>query len=107
MAKLLFGAVFVVAAFGCSPTEEPRPSRIAFAIDRAGTTSEIMLVDPKGGEPVPVAPAESTDETPAWSNDGLTLLFASNRDSQRAIRGARSVRSACFSFRIGAREVSS
>jgi len=85
MAKKLSVAVLALAAFGCSPSEEPRPSRIAFAIDRAGTASEIMFVDPKGGEPIPVAPADSTDETPAWSHDGLTLLFASNRDSQRAI----------------------
>jgi TolB protein len=72
-------------AAGCSPAEEPRRSKIAFAVDRAGTVSEIMLVDPEGGDPVPVQPADSTDEAPAWSPDGLTILFASNRDNQRGI----------------------
>ena len=83
---LLFGCgLLLLSSIGCGSSEEPPRSRIAFAVDRAGTASDILLVDPAGGEPVPVAPAESADETPAWSPDGLTLLFASDRDGHRGI----------------------
>jgi len=68
------------ANWGCSPKAEVRPSKIAFAIDRSGTRSDILLVDPAGGEPVPVAAADAEDETPAWAPDGLTLVFTSKRD---------------------------
>src|SRR5262245_57639 len=77
--------VLALLAAGCAPKEDPRPSKIAFAVDREGTEREILLIEPAGGEPVTVAPAESTDETPAWSPEGLTLLFASNRDGHRGI----------------------
>ncbi|HVR84211.1 MAG TPA: hypothetical protein VMU54_07870 [Planctomycetota bacterium] len=72
-------------AAGCAKTEDPRPSKIAFAIDREGTNRDILLMDSKGGEPEPIAPAESFDETPAWSPDGLTMLFASGRDGHFGI----------------------
>lgn len=85
MAKYVRALVLALAAAGCSPKAEVPPSKIAFAIDREGTAREIMLIDPEGGEPVPVVPADSTDETPAWSPEGLTLLFSSNRDGRRGI----------------------
>jgi TolB protein len=77
--------VLTLAALGCSPSEDSRPSKIAFAIDRAGTVRDIMLQDPAGGEPTAVEPAESTDEAPAWAPDGLTLLFTSSRDGHYGI----------------------
>jgi Tol biopolymer transport system component len=70
---------------GCSPPEDARPSKIAFAIDRAGTAREVLVIDAKGGEPVSIAHANSFDESPAWSPDGLTLLFASGRDGHYGI----------------------
>jgi TolB protein len=69
-----------VANLGCSSKEDGRPSKIAFVIDRSGTKSDLLLVDPSGGEPVAVAEAEAEDETPAWAPDGLTLIFTSKRD---------------------------
>ena len=77
--------VLIAAAAGCSKADPPPPSKIAFAIDREGTARDVLLIDPAGGEPVPVAPAGSNDETPAWSPEGLTLLFSSNRDGVRGI----------------------
>src|SRR6185295_15278202 len=65
---------------GCTQKEEPRPSQIVFSIDRSGTKSDLLLVDPQGGDPMPVAGGEAEDETPAWAPDGLTLIFASKRD---------------------------
>jgi len=70
---------------GCAKPEDPRPSKIAFAIDREGTNRDILVMDSKGGEPEAIAPADSFDETPAWSPDGLTLLFASGRGSHFGI----------------------
>jgi TolB protein len=72
--------VLCILAVGCSSKEDARPSKIAFVIDRAGTRSDILLVDPAGGEPVPVAAAEAEDESPAWAPDGLTLIFSSKRN---------------------------
>src|SRR5215467_7839022 len=69
-----------VALLGCSGKDEAASSRIAFVIERQGTKSDILLVDPQGGEPVPVAPADSEDEAPSWSPDALTLIFTSKRD---------------------------
>lgn len=74
-----------LAALGCPKTEDTRPSRIAFAVDRKGTNRDILLIDPAGGEPQPVSPANSFDESPAWSPDGFTLLFASGRDHHNGI----------------------
>jgi TolB protein len=84
--KIALSPVLILVALGCSgSSDDPRPSKIAFAVDRAGTAREILVVDPKGGEPTSVAHAESYDETPAWSPDGLTLLFASGRSGYYGI----------------------
>ncbi|MBI3855605.1 MAG: PD40 domain-containing protein [Planctomycetes bacterium] len=72
--------VLIPAAIGCSPAEDPRPSRIAFAIDRSGTNRDLLTIDPSGGEATPVAAADTYDETPAWAPDGLTLVFSSSRE---------------------------
>ena len=80
MLRVASAAAFLIAIAGCSRTEDSRPSQIAFSIDREGTNREIMVVSSKGGEPEAIAPAKSFDETPAWSPDGFTLLFASGRD---------------------------
>jgi TolB protein len=77
--------VLCVFAIGCSSKDDPRPSKIAFAIDRAGTRSDVLLVDPAGGDPVPVAVGDAEDEAPAWAPDGLTLIFTSKRDGHYGI----------------------
>jgi Tol biopolymer transport system component len=72
--------VLALSILGCSSKEDPRPSKIAFVLDRQGTRSDILVVDPQGGDPVPVAAAEAEDESPAWAPDGMTLIFSSKRD---------------------------
>lgn len=83
--RLRRSAALLLLLAACTPPEDPRPSKIAFAIDRDGTNREILVVDAKGGEPEAVAPAKSFDETPAWSPDGFTLLFASGREGHFGI----------------------
>jgi len=85
MLRLTFFLLVAGWAGGCAKPEDPRPSKIAYAIDRDGTNRDILLMDPKGGPAEAIAPAESYDETPAWSPDGLTLIFASGRDSHFGI----------------------
>jgi len=85
MARLSVFLVFAAWTAGCAKPEEPRPSMIAYAIDRAGTNRDIMLMSPKGGDAEAVAPADSYDETPAWSPDGQTLIFSSGRDGHFGI----------------------
>jgi Tol biopolymer transport system component len=80
MARFVLFLLVSAVILGCSTKEDARPSRIAFVIDRAGTKSDLLLVDPAGGEPQPVAAAEAEDESPAWAPDGLTLVFASKRN---------------------------
>ena len=65
---------------GCSAKEDAKPSKIAFVVDRLATKSDILLIDPQGGEPVPVVAADTEDESPAWAPDGLTMIFTSKRD---------------------------
>jgi hypothetical protein len=56
---LSFVGIVLAALAGCHKGEEEmKPTLIAFAIDRAGTSRDIMTVDPKGGEPVGISPAE-------------------------------------------------
>lgn len=73
--------ILTIAVAGCSGRDDSPSSRIAFVIERQGTKSDILVVDPQGGEPVPVAGADAEDESPSWSPDGLTLIFSSKRDS--------------------------
>ena len=77
--------LLLAALAGCPAAEETRRSKIAFAVALEGTNRAIMVVDPAGGEPETIAPSESFDETPAWSPDGFTLLFASGRDNHFGI----------------------
>jgi Tol biopolymer transport system component len=85
MARLGFLLAAIGLAAGCAKVEDPRPSKIAFAIDRSGTNRDILVMDAKGGEPQAVAPAESFDQDPAWSPDGATLIFTSGRDGHYGI----------------------
>lgn len=85
MTRSTLVAMLLFAASGCGRPEDDRPSKIAFAIDTVGTNRGIMVVDSRGGDPEAIAPAEAFDETPAWSPDGFTLLFASGRDNHYGI----------------------
>ena len=78
-------ALAFLALLGCPKPEAPRPSKIAFTIERAGTSRALMVMDAAGGEPEPIAWVDSYDETPCWSPDGFTLLFSSSRESHFGI----------------------
>lgn len=70
----------------CDGASGPEPrTRIAFALQKSALDSDIMLIDPDGGNPEPVSPHKALDETPCWTPGGDGLLFAADTDTRRGL----------------------
>lgn len=76
-----------------------RPRRVTsvpFQFDGRGWTHDrrrhLWLVDPKGSDdPRCLTPGDYDDEAPAWSPDGRTVAFISDRDPARGLRSGNDV----------------
>ena len=68
-----------VVGSGQFPAWSPRGDRIAYKGCLAGGNCGIILVNPDGGAQVRIT-AHANDGQPAWSPDGRTLAFVSDRD---------------------------
>ena len=72
------------------PAVSPDGRFVAFASDAAGT-SDVWVVDARGGEPLQLTGrpgdggATAPDRHPAWLPDGRTILFASARSGRTGI----------------------
>ncbi len=70
-----------------APTPSPRGTQIAFmSLEREEASNwEIYVVSSSGGKVTRLTNNDAQDGLPAWSPDGRTLAFASNRDGEWAI----------------------
>lgn len=80
-------AVLTVAETGChfaTPRWSPETARLAVARQCEGRPPEIVVIDGANGVVTPVvSDRRSRNITPAWSPDGQSLYFASDRDGAR------------------------
>ncbi len=72
-----------------SPVLSPDGTRVVFtvqewSIEKNKSTTNLWLVDVKGGEPRRLTAAEANDGSPAWSPDGTRIAFTSRRDGDQA-----------------------
>lgn len=72
-----------------SPALSPDGTRVVFtvqewSIEKNKSTTNLWLVDVKGGEPRRLTAAEANDGSPAWSPDGTRIAFTSRRDGDQA-----------------------
>lgn len=78
------------AALDSQPAWNAQSTKIAFVSDRDGSDSDILVMNFDGSNPAPVSDVDATgnpldnsmnDIEPNWSPDGLSIVFASDRDS--------------------------
>jgi Tol biopolymer transport system component len=84
----------IVTPDGAEPDWSPDGARIAFTSFRddfgrtcfheCGTSGEIYVVDVETGETERLTESESNDGSPAWSHDGRSVAFTSDRSNQEA-----------------------
>jgi dipeptidyl aminopeptidase/acylaminoacyl peptidase len=72
-----------------SPALSPDGTRVVFtvqewSVEKNKSTTNLWLVDVKGGEPRRLTAAQANDGSPAWSPDGTRIAFTSRRDGDQA-----------------------
>jgi TolB protein len=67
------------------PAFAPDGSRLAFEGSTGGTTSQVYVVGSGGAAPVALTDDPSANGGPAWSADGATVYFVSNRTGAHEI----------------------
>ena len=72
-----------------SPALSPDGTRVVFtvqewSIEKNKSTTNLWLVDVKGGEPRRLTAAQANDGSPAWSPDGTRIAFTSRREGDES-----------------------